>query len=395
MFKATKRTFSFIAVFAALIFSASILAKAGTRVVVGKHKVIYDIVSANWVEKQIESIPNYTNATFKQQVLEKDQWSTRLLVEIDMSPFNSTTPFPIPRGSLRSFFNQYITPEDMIQSSNSSIKAKARQITAGARTVVEATDRISNWVHDHVRYTIPVPQDALNVFRSGRGSCQGYTRLSIALARAVGIPARYAHGYLPPGQNWGSKVKRFGVSTSGGGYHAWIEFYYPDKGWAFTDGEYTKNFVDPYHLLRWLDGEPKTPAPRNRKEILNADDGNTYSRVEDNDTSVALDYYEGTKKDILGLRIRPQQKGAIWGIVRNRNGEIITEGDVVLWKPVGGGRMRGVPEKFTNAGKYSVVGLGNKSYKVTFRAKGYRDMDKTVKGGKGRIIKLDVVMRKK
>jgi len=364
-------------------------ANAGTRVMSGTHKVILDIVAADWEKHPVENIPNYSNKTYRQQVLQKDEFSTRVLIEVKMEPLRSNASFPV--SGLPGSFREFVSPEKMIQSNNRSIVSKARQITSGARNVADAVERISNWVHDHVTYTIPVPQDALNVYRSGRGSCQGYTRLTIALCRAAGIPARYAHGYLVPGENWGARVERFGVKTHGGGYHAWIEIYYPDVGWCFTDGEYTKNYVDPYHIIRWIDGERSTPVPRNPVENLNADTGNTYTKVEDNNLAKWVDYYPGPKKDILGLPIRSQQTGAVWGYLKDSRGRTITDAKLVVWgKPDAHGSRKGKVLSLPDSGIWSIAGLNTGTHMISIKVGGKRK-DFDIEARRGRIIRKDIV----
>ncbi len=58
------------------------------------------------------------------------------------------------------------------------------------------------------------------------GVCQDYTHAMLALARMLGIPARYASGYLQtsPGRVLGSDAS-----------HAWVEAYLPGSGWLGFD----------------------------------------------------------------------------------------------------------------------------------------------------------------
>jgi hypothetical protein len=309
-------------------------------------------------------------------------------IEIKMEPIMSSAPFPVTR--LAPNLKQFVRPENMIQSDDPNMVSTARQITAGATTMTEAAERISDWVHDHLTYTLPVPQDALSVLRSGQGSCQGYTRLTIALCRAAGIPARYAHGYLVPGESWGARVERFGVKTHGGGYHAWLEINYPDVGWAFTDGEYTKNFVDPYHILRWLDGENSTPVPSNPVENLNADTGNTFTKVEDSNMSRWVDSYPNPSKDILGLPIRPQQTGAVWGYLRDSSGQPVRDAKIIVWgKPDSTGRVQGKVISLPDSGIWSIAGLDSGTQKVSIQV-GEKRKDFEVAAERGKIVRKDL-----
>ena len=58
---------------------------------------------------------------------------------------------------------------------------------------------ICSWVHNHVTFGYEfarVDRTAYQTFLERRGVCRDYTHLAIALCRCMGIPARYATGYL-------------------------------------------------------------------------------------------------------------------------------------------------------------------------------------------------------
>jgi len=58
---------------------------------------------------------------------------------------------------------------------------------------------ICDWVHNHVSFGYHyarVDRTAYQTFLERRGVCRDYTHLAIAFCRCMGIPARYATGYL-------------------------------------------------------------------------------------------------------------------------------------------------------------------------------------------------------
>ena len=78
----------------------------------------------------------------------------------------------------------------------------------------------------HVEYetgTTSVSTTAVEVLRAGRGVCQDYAHLGIAVLRAAGIPARYASGYLYPDELGGVVGE-----THQGESHAWLEAWVGD-----------------------------------------------------------------------------------------------------------------------------------------------------------------------
>jgi transglutaminase-like putative cysteine protease len=82
-------------------------------------------------------------------------------------------------------------------------------------------------------------QDPAAVFASRRGYCVGFAELAVDLLRRVGISARTVQGILraPPGSDHYE-------TAIGGAYHRWIEVYYPDRGYVFSDPWTSINGVD-------------------------------------------------------------------------------------------------------------------------------------------------------
>ncbi|MEM8875342.1 MAG: transglutaminase family protein [Planctomycetota bacterium] len=66
------------------------------------------------------------------------------------------------------------------------------------------------------------------VMQSKRGVCQDFAQLFVCLARLLGIPARYACGYIFTGN---TGVERAQSDAS----HAWVELYLPKVGWRGFD----------------------------------------------------------------------------------------------------------------------------------------------------------------
>jgi transglutaminase-like putative cysteine protease len=86
-------------------------------------------------------------------------------------------------------------------------------------------------VHDAFDYQQGVTQvhspidDAL---KEGRGVCQDFAHIMIAVARGWGIPARYVSGYLHHGQK--NRDRSVEDAT-----HAWVEAHLPSLGWIGFD----------------------------------------------------------------------------------------------------------------------------------------------------------------
>lgn len=86
--------------------------------------------------------------------------------------------------------------------------------------------RIATASRERLRYEKGVTSSTTTlsqVLDQGGGVCQDFAHLSIALLRAVGIPARYVSGYLH--RETGAELET----------HAWCEAFVPNAGWVAID----------------------------------------------------------------------------------------------------------------------------------------------------------------
>lgn len=105
---------------------------------------------------------------------------------------------------------------------------------------------ICNWVHNHLTfgYHFGRPtKTAVDVMRERTGVCRDFAHLSIALCRAMNIPARYASGYLGD----------IGVPPSGAGdFCAWFEAFL-DGRWHTFDARYNTPRIGRVLMVRGRD----------------------------------------------------------------------------------------------------------------------------------------------
>jgi transglutaminase-like putative cysteine protease len=121
-------------------------------------------------------------------------------------------------------FFEYLDDTRMT-GSDDAIRQIARELREVATPAV-ALSQLGEWLRAHVEYqtgTTSVSTTAVEVLRAGRGVCQDYAHLGIAVLRSAGIPARYASGYLYPDELGGE----VGV-THRGESHAWLEAWVGD-----------------------------------------------------------------------------------------------------------------------------------------------------------------------
>jgi transglutaminase-like putative cysteine protease len=121
-------------------------------------------------------------------------------------------------------FFEYL-PDTTMTESDDAIRQVARELreTPGPAA---ALSRLGEWLREHVEYetgTTSVSTTAVEVLRAGRGVCQDYAHLGIAVLRAARIPARYASGYLYPDE-LGGEIGEVHQGQS----HAWLEAWVGD-----------------------------------------------------------------------------------------------------------------------------------------------------------------------
>jgi transglutaminase-like putative cysteine protease len=126
----------------------------------------------------------------------------------------------------------------LIQADDPRIRAAARRIAGGETDPAGVARRLNDWVHGALRkeVTLSVPS-AVQVLEAGQGDCNEHTVLYVALARALGLPARTAVGLV--------HIKgRFY-------YHAWPEVWLDN--WVAVDPTLGQYPADASHL-RFLTG---------------------------------------------------------------------------------------------------------------------------------------------
>jgi transglutaminase-like putative cysteine protease len=115
-------------------------------------------------------------------------------------------------------------------SQEPEIWRQAVDLTHGIDAVFGKAQVLMDWIHGNFEY-VPgatgVKAHVKESFSLRRGVCQDFTHIMLAMCRAVGVPARYASGYLYNGP----RDSLVGAQAS----HAWCEVYLPTVGWIGFD----------------------------------------------------------------------------------------------------------------------------------------------------------------
>ena len=107
---------------------------------------------------------------------------------------------------------------------NGELTEAAHALAAG-RDPLEACHATIDWARSRLRYqagatTASTP--GVEALAQGTGVCQDFAHVTVALLRAMGIPARYTSGYLHP-----HRTAEVGQTVSGQS-HAWVDAWVGD-----------------------------------------------------------------------------------------------------------------------------------------------------------------------
>ena len=146
----------------------------------------------------------------------------------------SLTPGPADPDAAR-----YLAPEPFIESDAPEIRAEAAKAAGGVADRRVQAERLTRYVNGLLdkKPTVGLPS-ALDVLRTKVGDCNEHTALYVAMARALGIPARVAVGLA--------------YVRGAFYYHAWPEVYLEEKDgrglWLPVDPTFNEFPADATHL---------------------------------------------------------------------------------------------------------------------------------------------------
>ncbi len=132
---------------------------------------------------------------------------------------------------------KYLNPEKLVPT-NETFRTIAQQVTRGKTTDLARARALYDHVIDRLRYAKYGSGwgcgDAVRACEVRSGNCTDFHAYFIALARAIGIPSRFAIGAAVP-----SERNEGGID----GYHCWAEFF-ADGKWVPVDvSEANKNAI--------------------------------------------------------------------------------------------------------------------------------------------------------
>jgi transglutaminase-like putative cysteine protease len=161
---------------------------------------------------------------------------------VDGSIIEIRDPRMLQPGPAEPDVGRYLAPEPLIESDAPEIVSEAERAVQGVTGTRARAERLTRYVNDLLdkKPTVSLPS-AVDVLRTKVGDCNEHTALYVAMARALGIPARIAVGLVYVQGAQGAFY-----------YHAWPEIYL-DEGagrglWLPVDPTLNQFPADGTHL---------------------------------------------------------------------------------------------------------------------------------------------------
>lgn len=170
---------------------------------------------------------------------EKIQWAftATIIQNREINYISSTPSFPY-QGSFPDNVKPYLE-YTALANYDKNICAKASEIASGSGNYLEAFLKVAEYVYNAMDYDEAFGNKnytATTIYSLKKGVCGDYSTLYISMLRCLGIPARFAAGYV------------YSNLYLGYGAHAWTEVYVPSYGWISVDptiGEF--GWLSPSH----------------------------------------------------------------------------------------------------------------------------------------------------
>ena len=159
-------------------------------------------------------------------------------VETHESAEDPAPPTPLGGIAEHEAFHEYLVPSRYTRGGG--LHVLGREVVDGAETAEEAGRAVADWVGGALTYTpgaTKVDTSIDEVIERRVGVCQDYAHLTVALCRAVDLPARYVSGYLfarrddaGAGADGDGEADSVRVQT-----HAWVEVAVAPDRWLPLD----------------------------------------------------------------------------------------------------------------------------------------------------------------
>lgn len=129
-------------------------------------------------------------------------------------------------------FAPFLTSTKEIRSDDKSVIDKAREIAGADHEAWSVARKLAEWTYKNLTWKHADYADAAQTLATREADCYEFSKLYVAMARSLGLPARVVSG----------------MAYSGGAFggHAWVEVY--AGSWIEIDPTWGTSFVDATHI---------------------------------------------------------------------------------------------------------------------------------------------------
>src|SRR3989338_8392816 len=170
--------------------------------------------------------------------------------------------FPISQQDIQGL-EQYLEATETIDSDHPAVIAKAAELAEGEDDLFKVAFNLASWVEENIDYDLNTVTSAASqkgswVLENRQGVCDEMTSLFVAMARSLGIPARFVSGISYT--NSQEVISSVGSNWAG---HGWAEVYFPDIGWVSFDITFDEyGYIDVTHIQLRESFDPDDPATK-------------------------------------------------------------------------------------------------------------------------------------
>lgn len=206
----------------------------------------------------------YRAAGYVQRVRARPDGRSEVTVLVDPRPLRLHAAWPPDRALWPRGIARWVE-HDAECEATPVVQSWGRRLAAGAGSEIEAADRILDWVSANIGAVDHPSHDdsAAATLGTGSGSCVGRSRLTVALLRSAGLPARTVHGLVVPPDT----SRRQTLGSAGFILHRFVECWLTGVGWTQSDPGESLHVVDTRHLVLALDHESYDPEDQRDLEI--------------------------------------------------------------------------------------------------------------------------------
>ncbi len=131
----------------------------------------------------------------------------------------------------------FLAPTQLVPAGPEFI-SYVRHLLPGAKPIGQAIRDVTAYLYRHLVYetgATAVTTHALDVSRIGKGVCQDFAHLMLAIFRSAGLPCRYVSGYIETAQALHAVQMGLPDLIGSAATHAWVEVLVPGGEWVGAD----------------------------------------------------------------------------------------------------------------------------------------------------------------